>query len=149
MSHINVALRCSVAAFADDRVLLVHRPDRADWTLPGGTPRGEETLLACARRELREETGMMMEAGSCGLIVESLCDGQRLVDLGFLAAGLPSGHPRLVESALKPQFVPLRELDAITLHPPIASHLRQLHRCPREAVQYVHQVLDDTSVRTG
>lgn len=38
-------------------VLLVHRPDRRDWSLPKGKVDSGETLREAARREIREETG--------------------------------------------------------------------------------------------
>ena len=40
------------------RVLLLRRPDTGLWTLPGGGMDLGETFEACARRELREETGL-------------------------------------------------------------------------------------------
>lgn len=44
-------------------VLLVHRPDRDDWSLPKGRRRRDETPLACAVREVREETGLRCAIG--------------------------------------------------------------------------------------
>jgi 8-oxo-dGTP diphosphatase len=44
-------------------VLLVHRPHRDDWGLPKGRRRHDETPLACALREVREETGLTCEVG--------------------------------------------------------------------------------------
>jgi 8-oxo-dGTP diphosphatase len=53
----DIDLRCSVAAFRGDSVLLVHRKrdDAKDWVLPGGTPRPGESMASCARRETLEE----------------------------------------------------------------------------------------------
>ena len=51
-------------------VLLVHPggpffadKDAGSWTIPKGMPDGGEDLLACARREFREETGFDPGAG--------------------------------------------------------------------------------------
>ena len=44
-------------------VLLVHRPRRDDWSLPKGRRRADETPLACALREVHEETGLVCRAG--------------------------------------------------------------------------------------
>lgn len=44
-------------------VLLVHRPDRRDWSLPKGRRRPGESALACALREVREETGLRCRPG--------------------------------------------------------------------------------------
>jgi len=39
-------------------VLLAHRPHQRDWTFPKGKLDEGETLRACARREVLEETGL-------------------------------------------------------------------------------------------
>lgn len=39
-------------------VLLVHRPRYDDWSLPKGKREADETDEECARREVREETGV-------------------------------------------------------------------------------------------
>lgn len=44
-------------------VLLVHRRRHDDWSLPKGRRRSDETPLACALREVREETGLTCEVG--------------------------------------------------------------------------------------
>ena len=41
-----------------DEVLLVHRPQYDDWTLPKGKLTGRETDEECALREVEEETGL-------------------------------------------------------------------------------------------
>ena len=128
MSDSHLSIRCSVAVFSGDKVLLLHRQDQLDWTLPGGTPVAGETLLDCARRELREETGMLTEVVGCGLVVESISAGERLVDLIFVAPGHPAGAPRASESGRRPRFVPVDELETLRLHPPVGRHLVLLSR---------------------
>jgi ADP-ribose pyrophosphatase YjhB (NUDIX family) len=44
-------------------VLLVHRPQHDDWSLPKGKADPGESDEACALREVREETGMSCELG--------------------------------------------------------------------------------------
>ena len=39
-------------------VAVVHRPRRRDWSLPKGKRQRDESLLECAVREVREETGL-------------------------------------------------------------------------------------------
>ena len=43
-------------------MLLVHRPRYDDWTLPKGKRENDETDLACALREVEEETGLECSA---------------------------------------------------------------------------------------
>ena len=47
-----------IAAFDDTgRLLLIHRSDDGTWGLPGGRLEVGESVIECARREFREETG--------------------------------------------------------------------------------------------
>jgi len=127
----DIDMRCSVAAFRGDSVLLVHRQrDEADdWVLPGGTPRPGESMASCARRETLEETGLRVAPGRVAFVLEALgpADSRRVVDLVFLGA-LPA-HSDLgpAEDGLEAAFVPLSDLGGLTLRPPIAGHLRALH----------------------
>jgi len=47
----------------DVEILLVHRPRYDDWTLPKGKLEDGEALIACAYRELLEETGLSVKLG--------------------------------------------------------------------------------------
>jgi 8-oxo-dGTP diphosphatase len=51
------------SAAGEVEVLLVHRPRYDDWTLPKGKCTGGEDDLACALREVEEETGLRCEPG--------------------------------------------------------------------------------------
>lgn len=44
-------------------VALVHRPKYDDWSLPKGKVEGDESLIACAFREVVEETGLSVRFG--------------------------------------------------------------------------------------
>ena len=44
-------------------IVLVHRPKYDDWSLPKGKNEPGEDDLACALREVEEETGLQCEAG--------------------------------------------------------------------------------------
>ena len=52
-----------VTAKGQLKVLLVHRPRYRDWSLPKGKIERRENALACALREVKEETGLRCEAG--------------------------------------------------------------------------------------
>jgi 8-oxo-dGTP pyrophosphatase MutT (NUDIX family) len=45
-------------------VVVVHRPQYDDWTLPKGKALSGESDEACALREVQEETGLVCELGS-------------------------------------------------------------------------------------
>jgi 8-oxo-dGTP pyrophosphatase MutT (NUDIX family) len=82
-------VRCSVLVARNHAVLLVHRTHDGldDWVLPGGTPREGESLVACARRELLEETGVSADPSHIALVVESASSGTgpRMLDIVFIA----------------------------------------------------------------
>ncbi len=44
-------------------ILLIHRPQQNDWSLPKGKLRRRESALECALREVREETGLRCSVG--------------------------------------------------------------------------------------
>lgn len=50
-------------AHGNAETLLVHRPAYDDWTLPKGKADPGESDLACALREVEEETGLHCEVG--------------------------------------------------------------------------------------
>jgi 8-oxo-dGTP diphosphatase len=52
----------AVALFdGDGRILMLRRKDNDKWTMPGGTMDFGESLVQCAVREVREETGFDIE----------------------------------------------------------------------------------------
>src|SRR5260370_32410913 len=60
------------------RVLLVERarpPMVGKWTLPGGRLHGGETIVAAIEREVLEETGIRVAAGSLIQDLEIMTDG--------------------------------------------------------------------------
>lgn len=48
----------SAAIINDNKILMLKRTDNGKWTLPGGTMELNESLIDCAVREVREETGL-------------------------------------------------------------------------------------------
>ena len=53
--------------------------------------------MVCARRELRRETGLLIDPGRCVFVIELLPpDGERMLDLVFLSPGRPAGRPSTI-----------------------------------------------------
>jgi 8-oxo-dGTP diphosphatase len=94
----------------DGRVLLVERgspPGAGLWSVPGGKVEAGETLAQAVAREVREETGMIVEVGALACVVERITDGYHYVILdyharpigGSLAAGGDARAARFVGDA--------------------------------------------------
>ncbi len=82
---------CAVAGIVFDpegRVLLVQRakePGLGLWSVPGGRLEGQETLAQGVAREVREETGLVVEVGPLSCVVERMGDDFHFVILDYLA----------------------------------------------------------------
>jgi 8-oxo-dGTP diphosphatase len=72
----------------EGRVLLVERgtpPGVGLWTVPGGKLDPGETLVQGVAREVREETGIVVEVGTLACVVEHISDGYHYVILDYVA----------------------------------------------------------------
>src|SRR6187551_3104500 len=84
----------AVGAFIFDRegrVLLVERgkdPGKGLWTVPGGRLEPRETLAQAVAREVREETGLIVEVGALACVVERMGDDFHFVILDYLARSI-------------------------------------------------------------
>lgn len=84
----------AVAAIVYDpqgRVLLVERgkpPGEGLWTVPGGRLEASETLAQGVAREVREETGMIVEVGALACVVERMGDDYHFVILDYVARAI-------------------------------------------------------------
>lgn len=135
-----VNLRCSVIVTRGDDVLLIHRRgvDHHDWVLPGGRPRPTETTAACARREVREETGLEVEPQRCALVLEVIDPSteDRTVEIVFLGAS--SSRSDLVgEPGKAPTWVPLARVRELDLRPPIGGYLPGIVSGTRNTAAYL------------
>ena len=102
-----VELRCAVAVVRGDAVLLVQRPDRGDWVLPGGRPHPHEGLASCARRETREETGVDVFPNRCALVLEvnDPVTRHRVVEVVFIAEEFDTASRLAGEPGRQPEWV--------------------------------------------
>jgi 8-oxo-dGTP diphosphatase len=126
-----VELRCAVAVVRGDAMLLLRRPAYADWVLPGGRPRSHESMGSCARREVREETGLDIHPSRCAMVLEvnDTVTRRRIVELVFVADEFDTSTPVQGEPGREAVWVAFDELKGLTLRPPIAGFLPDLaHR---------------------
>jgi len=72
-------------------VLLVHRPRYDDWSLPKGKVEDGEALIACAYRELMEESGLNIKLGPfIGSVEYFVADG--LKHVAYWSASILGGN---------------------------------------------------------
>ncbi|MGH3125796.1 MAG: NUDIX hydrolase [Streptosporangiaceae bacterium] len=112
-------------------MLLIHRTydGRDNWVLPGGTPREGESMAACARREVREESGLLVDPARVAFVLEVIgpAGATRTVDMVFHATeSEPNTAPEVREAGMMPVFVPVEQVQELDLRPPVAGHLRGL-----------------------
>jgi len=73
---------------AQGRVLLIqrgHPPGEGLWTVPGGRLEAAETLARGVAREVREETGLVIEVGALACVVERMDRDYHFVILDYVA----------------------------------------------------------------
>jgi ADP-ribose pyrophosphatase YjhB (NUDIX family) len=120
--------------------ILLARHDRAGdavWLLPGGGVQSGESLVRALQRELWEETGLFPEGAEVPLegpvaIVDSISPAggaprKHVVHVIFAAdvSGSLEDVSSRDDAVRGHRAFLLRELDAVTLHPPIARFLQR------------------------
>jgi len=115
----------SAAVMANGRLLLVkraHEPGQGQWSLPGGVLELGETLGAGLIREVREETGLLVEPGLLlGVFENILRDGEDRVSYHYILidylARAAGGVLAVGSDALEVAWVPLDRVRAYPLTP--------------------------------
>lgn len=124
----------AVGAFVFDgeRVLLVQRgtpPGEGLWTVPGGKLESGERLADAVAREVREETGFVVEVGPLVEVVERSGEGYQLVILDYLAR-VVGGALVAASDVRAARFVTDAELAALPLTAgllPVLARARAMH----------------------
>ena len=102
---------------AQGRVLLVQRgkpPGENLWTVPGGRLEAKETLAQAVAREVREETGLVVEVGTLACVVERTGEDYHFVILDYFARVL-RGELRAASDARAARFAEPDELVTLPL----------------------------------
>jgi ADP-ribose pyrophosphatase YjhB (NUDIX family) len=107
----------AVGAFVFDggRVLLVRRGrplDEGLWSVPGGKLEPGETLAQAVAREVREETGLVVEVGPLACVVERIGNDHHFVILDYLAR-VVGGSLAAATDAAAARFVDDAELASL------------------------------------
>jgi ADP-ribose pyrophosphatase YjhB (NUDIX family) len=108
----------------EGRLLLHRRSDNERWALPGGAMDIGETIAQCAEREVREETGLTVEAHR---VVGIYCDPEHVFAYSdgevrqefsiCLACRILAGKISKSDESLEVRFWSVEELDALNMHP--------------------------------
>src|SRR5262249_48974838 len=121
--------RVSVVVLSDDeKILLVrHRKgNRQYWVLPGGRLEYGESFNECAVREIKEETGLDVEVDKFLFLSEAIApDRTRHIVNVYLKAKVTGGTMKVGNEPVLAgvDFVPLKDLEKMTLFPPIGKAL--------------------------
>jgi ADP-ribose pyrophosphatase len=100
-----------VAVIDEGRILLVRRandPGRGLWAVPGGKVEVGERLTEAAAREVREETGLLVEVGELIWAGEHISDQVHIVLIDFLGT-LIGGNLAAGDDADRAEWVPLEQ----------------------------------------
>jgi ADP-ribose pyrophosphatase YjhB (NUDIX family) len=114
----------------DGRILLArraHEPGKGLWDLPGGFVHEQEAPLDALEREVREETGLLLQDVSLlGIWVEPDYQGRSVFSVTYSATAAP-GEPAAADDVAELRWVPPDELpplqDFAFVHTPEALRL--------------------------
>lgn len=107
-----------------DEVLLVRRanpPSEGRWSVPGGAMELGETTGETARREVREECGVEIEAGRILDVLDNIVwdEGGRIrfhYVVIYLLARYVGGQQAAASDAMEVRWVKCTELDTLDMH---------------------------------
>lgn len=115
------------------RVLLVERgkpPGAGLWSVPGGRLEARETLAQAVAREVREETGLIVEVGTLACVLERFADDHHFVILDYFAR-VTGGELAAASDARAARFVAPDELAALPLTEELADVLARARATQR------------------
>jgi 8-oxo-dGTP diphosphatase len=121
-------IRVAAVVVRGDRLLLVRqrKGESTYWLLPGGGLDYGESIEACARREVAEETGLEIEVKKFLYMSETIApDASRhIVNVFVLGTALGGTLTAPDEAAIEEvAWVPFSEIKALTMRPAIADAL--------------------------
>jgi 8-oxo-dGTP diphosphatase len=121
-------IACVGAVIKDEqgRLLLIkrgHDPGAGLWSLPGGRIEPGETDAAALVREMREETGLEVQAGPLLGRVRRPAPGSAVLDIRDYAATVTGGTLRAGDDAAEARWVAVSELRSLPITEGLAEAL--------------------------
>ncbi|MEZ5115136.1 MAG: NUDIX domain-containing protein [Candidatus Nanopelagicales bacterium] len=117
----------AVVRARDGRLLVVRRgrePARGTWSLPGGRVEAGETDPQAVAREVREETGLIVEVGGhVGTVERDAGSGDVYVIRDYAARAADGAEPTAGDDADDARWVTEDELRSLTTSPELVETL--------------------------
>lgn len=121
------------------RILLIRRTDNDLYAIPGGALELGETLTQAVRREVMEETGIVVEVtGLIGIFsnphhVIEFTDGEVRQEFSICFRAKPTGgHLRTSDESKEVLWVTLADLNAFNIHPSVRLRIHRGLQCKVE-----------------
>ena len=114
-------------------ILLIHRTDNDNWSLPGGAMEPGESMTDCAVRETLEETGVQVAiTGLVGIytdprhVILYTSNGEVRQEFSIVYTARPvAGWPTPSNESRDVTWMPADRIDGLTMHP--SMRLRIAH----------------------
>lgn len=108
---------CRAAVLDGDKLLLSYETKTDTWMLPGGGRENGETDADCCRREVEEETGILVDPTECFLETDEYYGDRKWVNRYFLCRKVGTGERHLTDwetgNGMEPRWVSLNEIKAV------------------------------------
>lgn len=102
-----------------DEILLVRRanePNKGKWAVPGGKVEFGETLAEAATREVKEETGLLVQLDDIVWVGESMSEDHHIVLIDFLGQAM-GGDLKAADDATETKWVAIEDAYEMDLTP--------------------------------
>lgn len=111
---------CRGLVLEDGKLLLSYGANRDIWMIPGGGMESGESDAQCCAREVREETGFLVDPAECVLEIVDYFRNVKMINRYFPAALLGRAERSLTEMeenmGMEPRWLPIEEAKAVFSH---------------------------------